>query len=90
MLPADISADMQDFLSLCFQKDPQRRPDAKALLSHRWVQYNRQTLRTSWSRTQGIKARGGKTDAHVSVSTVVERMLQVPRMIFETRPCIFS
>ena len=68
---------MTDFLQQCFQKDPQRRPTARQLLRHRWVVYNRQTLRSSWSRTQGMKSRGQKTDAHVSVSTVVERILQV-------------
>ncbi|KAK9823005.1 hypothetical protein WJX81_005420 [Elliptochloris bilobata] len=76
-LPEAISADMQDFLLACFQKDPQRRPGAAALLRHRWVRHHRATLRASWSRTAGLKARGGRTDAHVCVSAVVERILQV-------------
>lgn len=67
---------MQDFLLACFQKDPTRRPGAAALLRHRWVRHHRATLRASWSRTAGLKARGGRTDAHVCVSAVVERILQ--------------
>ncbi|KAK9810498.1 hypothetical protein WJX72_011817 [[Myrmecia] bisecta] len=76
-LPVEITPGMQEFLLQCFQKDPQKRPDARTLLRHEWIQHNRKTLRSSWTRTQGIKAMGGKTDAHVSVSSVVERMLQV-------------
>ncbi|KAK9805307.1 hypothetical protein WJX73_000155 [Symbiochloris irregularis] len=57
-MPPDISSDMRNFLVACFQKDPSRRPGARDLLAHRWVQYNRATLRTSWSRTKGLKARG--------------------------------
>lgn len=75
-LPEAISGDMQDFLLACFQKDPTRRPGAAALLRHRWVRHHRATLRASWSRTAGLKARGGRTDAHVCVSAVVERILQ--------------
>ena len=84
-LPPDLSADMTDFLQICFQKEPHRRPSARALLKHRWITYNRQTLRSSWSRTQGMKSRGQKTDAHVSVSTVVERILQASRPCLEQR-----
>ena len=67
---------MADFLQQCFQKDPVRRPGALQLLAHHWVRYHRATLRTSWSRTQGLKARGVRTDAHISVSAAVEHMLQ--------------
>ena len=76
-LPPDISPDMASFLSQCFQKDQARRPSARELLRHQWVMYHRATLRTSWSRTQGLKARGVRTDAHISVSAAVEHMLQV-------------
>ncbi|KAL3139702.1 hypothetical protein ABBQ38_004012 [Trebouxia sp. C0009 RCD-2024] len=74
-LPEDISPGMHNMLLQCFNKDPQKRPDARTLLRHPWIQHNRQTLRSSWSRTQGLKARGIRTDAHVSVNSVVERML---------------
>ncbi|DBA67330.1 TPA: hypothetical protein ACH3X2_001627 [Trebouxia sp. C0005] len=74
-LPEDISPGMHNMLLQCFNKDPQKRPDARTLLRHPWIQHNRQTLRSSWSRTQGLKARGARTDAHVSVNSVVERML---------------
>ena len=76
-LPPDISRDMAEFLQQCFQKDPTRRPGALALLAHRWVRENRRTLGTSWSRAQGQKARGVRTDAHKSVAATVEYMLQV-------------
>lgn len=79
-LPESISGEMQDFLLACFQKDPQRRPAAAALLRHAWLRHQRATLRASWSRTAGLKARGGRTDAHVSVTSVVERILQVPAL----------
>eukprot|EP00891_Asterochloris_glomerata_P000005 jgi/Astpho2/5/gw1.00001.37.1_t len=46
-LPDDISRGMQDLLLQCFNKDPQQRPDARTLLRHPWIQFNRQTLRTS-------------------------------------------
>lgn len=76
-LPTKMSGDMHDFLHQCFQKDPQKRPTARDLLRHKWITYNRRTLRSSWSRTQGAKNMGKKTDAHKSVSTVVEQILQV-------------
>ena len=68
---------LQDFLRQCFQKDPEKRPGAEALLKHPWLLINRQTLRASWSRTQDRKSRGGRTQAHASVASVVERMLEV-------------
>ena len=52
-LPEDISPGMHNMLLQCFNKDPQKRPDARTLLRHPWIQHNRQTLRSSWSRTQG-------------------------------------
>lgn len=76
-LPDSISMDMADFLLACFQKDPQARPDARALLGHAWLRSQRATLRASWSKTVGARARGQRTDAHASVSSVVERILRV-------------
>lgn len=55
-LPEDISPGMHNMLLQCFNKDPQKRPDARTLLRHPWIQHNRQTLRSSWSRTQGPSA----------------------------------
>lgn len=55
-LPEDISPGMHNMLLQCFNKDPQKRPDARTLLRHPWIQHNRQTLRSSWSRTQGMHA----------------------------------
>ena len=77
-LPDNLSEDMQGFLLECFQKDPQRRPGARALLRHAWLRQQSATLRSAWSNT--VKARGGRTDAHASVTDVVERILRVGRM----------
>ena len=77
-LPDNLSEDMQGFLLECFRKDPQRRPGARALLRHAWLRQQSATLRSAWSST--VKARGGRTDAHASVTDVVERILRVGRM----------
>lgn len=76
-LPDSLSPLAEDFLRKCFQKDPKMRPDAQALLQHEWLKYHHKTLRHSWSRTQGRRggSGGGRTDAHESVSSVVERIL---------------
>ncbi len=84
-LPENVTEDMQGFLLECFQKDPQRRPGAKALLRHAWLRQQRATLRSTWSNT--VKARGGRTDAHASVTNVVERILQVGSRCQTTLPC---
>jgi serine/threonine protein kinase len=36
-LPEDISDDLNDFLRLCFIKDPNSRPEAKVMSEHPWV-----------------------------------------------------
>lgn len=41
-------------------QDPAARPSARELLGHSWITYNRRTLRSSWSRTRGLKARQGR------------------------------
>ncbi len=38
-------------------QDPAARPSARELLQHSWITYNRRTLKSSWSRTRGLKAR---------------------------------
>jgi serine/threonine protein kinase len=41
-LPKGCSPELQDFLGLCFAKDPRHRPSAEALFEHIW-------LRKHWS-----------------------------------------
>ena len=36
-LPENISDDLKDFLKQCFDKDPEKRIDAKNLLKHKWL-----------------------------------------------------
>lgn len=36
-LPASFSKQMRDFVSLCLQKDPTKRPSTTELLHHRWL-----------------------------------------------------
>ncbi len=43
---------VQDFLRLCFQKDPRKRPSATSLLQHEWIMQNRRTVRNSWRKGQ--------------------------------------
>ncbi|KAJ8747290.1 hypothetical protein K2173_011555 [Erythroxylum novogranatense] len=43
-LPDTLSPDITDFLHHCFKKDARQRPDAKALLSHPWIQNSRRAL----------------------------------------------
>ncbi|WIA33289.1 hypothetical protein OEZ86_006429 [Tetradesmus obliquus] len=79
-LPENVSPLLDDFLLKCFQKDPSARPDARSLLQHEWVQFNRKTLRGTWNRSQGFKTTrslGSKaSDAHETVNSVVARILQ--------------
>jgi hypothetical protein len=65
---------------VCYAQDPSARPDARSLLQHEWVQFNRKTLRGTWNRSQGFKTTrslGSKaSDAHETVNSVVARILQ--------------
>jgi serine/threonine protein kinase len=36
-IPEEFSKELKDFLILCFEKDPEKRIDAKGLLSHSWL-----------------------------------------------------
>ncbi|RUP47098.1 hypothetical protein BC936DRAFT_146134 [Jimgerdemannia flammicorona] len=40
-LPAKISDDLENFLILCFQKNPEDRPTARQLQEHDWITKNR-------------------------------------------------
>lgn len=65
------------FVSNALLQDPAARPEARVLVNHEWIQFNRRTLRSSWSRAQGFKTRGGRqTEAHESVNSVVSRILR--------------
>lgn len=48
-LPGGSSPELQDFLGLCFAKDPRQRPSAEALFEHVWLRKHwsnhKQTLR---------------------------------------------
>lgn len=70
-IPNDISDEMRDFLLKCFQKDPAGRPSAEELLQHPWVQYNRRTLRTTWSKATTTR----KKEELGSIVSVMERLL---------------
>ncbi|KAI9320977.1 kinase-like domain-containing protein [Dichotomocladium elegans] len=39
-LPLSLSAELRDFLHLCFRKDPEERPSARTLLFHPWITRN--------------------------------------------------
>ncbi|KNA04803.1 hypothetical protein SOVF_196330 [Spinacia oleracea] len=54
-IPDGLSADMADFLRLCFQKDARLRPDAKTLLSHPWILNYRRTLQPSLPASDAIR-----------------------------------
>jgi serine/threonine protein kinase len=43
-MPENISEDLKDFLSRCFEKDPFKRIDAKSLLQHHWLTKNDKSL----------------------------------------------
>jgi len=70
-IPNDISDEMRDFLLNCFQKDPAARPSAEELLQHPWVQYNRRTLRSTWSKATTAR----KKEELGSIVSVMERLL---------------
>lgn len=46
-LPEAISAEMQDFLLCCFQKDPEERPSATQLKQHPWIVRHQKTSQSN-------------------------------------------
>ena len=36
-IPEEFSKELKDFLILCFEKDPEKRIDAKGLLTNSWL-----------------------------------------------------
>lgn len=39
-LPEGCSESLQDFLKICFNKDPTKRPSAESLCDHEWLKKN--------------------------------------------------
>ncbi|KAL6566243.1 MAP3K epsilon protein kinase 1 [Orobanche gracilis] len=54
-IPDSLSPAITDFLRQCFKKDARQRPDAKALLSHPWIQNSRRALQTSLRHSGTLK-----------------------------------
>ncbi|KAJ7536364.1 hypothetical protein O6H91_12G066000 [Diphasiastrum complanatum] len=71
-IPEHLSAGITDFMHQCFQKDAKRRPDAKTLLKHPWIQWNsRRALHNSFQQTaEGI------SNVPQDMSTMVERTIE--------------
>lgn len=47
-LPDNLSRDAREFLSLCFKRNPEDRPDVTALMQHPFVQDISSTMPTNW------------------------------------------
>jgi len=52
-LPEGISDLLADFLKQCFQKDQRKRPTARKLLQHSWIEKMQNDLKRSWPRQSG-------------------------------------
>ncbi|KAK9117884.1 hypothetical protein Scep_015977 [Stephania cephalantha] len=48
-----LSPEIADFLRQCFKKDSRKRPDAKTLLLHPWIQNSRRDLQSALRQTSG-------------------------------------
>ncbi|XP_051122206.1 MAP3K epsilon protein kinase 1-like isoform X2 [Andrographis paniculata] len=54
-IPESLSPDINDFLLQCFKKDARQRPDARALLSHPWIQNSRRALQRSLRYSRSLR-----------------------------------
>eukprot|EP01122_Echinamoeba_exundans_P013058 TRINITY_DN5634_c0_g2_i1.p1 TRINITY_DN5634_c0_g2~~TRINITY_DN5634_c0_g2_i1.p1 ORF type:complete len:996 (+),score=278.15 TRINITY_DN5634_c0_g2_i1:360-3347(+) len=61
--PESISADLTDFLTLCFERDPAKRPSATQLLDHKWIVSARERKGKGSSKT------GKRTDSMSSTTS---------------------
>ncbi|XP_057527057.1 MAP3K epsilon protein kinase 1-like isoform X2 [Amaranthus tricolor] len=68
-IPDGLSADMTDFLRLCFKKDARQRPDANMLLSHPWIQNYRRILQPSLPSSDAIRNIGEDVLIEAELST---------------------
>ncbi|KAK3031151.1 hypothetical protein RJ639_035174, partial [Escallonia herrerae] len=67
-IPDSLSPAITDFLGQCFKKNASKRPDAKTLLSHPWIQNSRRVLQSSLrcSGTRRNIEENGSTKAETS------------------------
>lgn len=54
-IPSHVSQEMHEFLSLCFMKNPDKRPSASTLLSHPWISGSEvHNLQPSWKKSSVV------------------------------------
>lgn len=71
-LPNGISDLLADFLKQCFHKDQRKRPTARTLLQHPWIQKMQNDLKRSWPRQ---KRRPSQTDNGATKKSTEEHLL---------------
>lgn len=94
-LPPDISPRMQDFLTHCFRKNPQMRPDARSLLKHKWItQYDGSIVATTSgleSKTSTINTQRSKVRLSRQIQIILDSLdLTVPPEDIETKCMMLS